>query len=456
MFHLDGVLFKNTFGTAEMRKIFKEEAFIQTFLETEAALARAEARMDLIPEAAAEEITEKATLDYLDLNQVEQNVAEIDLFTMAIIKAWKEKIGETGEYIHWGATSQDISDTAVILQIREGFEIIQRDLLEIRTFLEDHTEEYADVPMIGRTHHVHAIPITFGLKTATWLDELNRHIERFDELAERLFVVEFFGATGTLASLGEDGTEIQELFADELDLNVPDVAWYASRDRFAELVSAMAAAASTLGKIASQVLLLNRPEFGEVSESIGEGKIGSSTMPHKKNPTKSEGVVALAKMLRAHAHLAQELMEGNDERDAATWIVEFALIPETFCYFGSSLENTKTVLSDLEVHEDGLTENLHHYGSLVTSEAIMMELADELGRQTAHEVVSEHAMTAIEEDRDFKTLLRTDERVNNAISENRLTEISDPAAYTGLSGDLARQAVESSRQDTAKRRERND
>lgn len=433
MFHVDGVLFKDSFGTAEMREIFREEQFIQQFLEVEAALARAEARVGLVPEEAAAALTEKATLDHVDLAAVEENVAEKGLFTVAIIEAWRESFGEEGEYIHWGATSQDITDTAMVLQIREGYRALLDDLKEVRAALYALTKAHRDTPAIGRTHHVHAIPITFGLKTATWLDEVDRHVERLEALAERLFVVEFFGATGTLASLGEDGERVQAELADELDLSLPDVAWFASRDRFAELLGVLAQAATTLGKIANQILMLNRPEIGEVHEPIPAGEIGSSTMPHKRNPMRSETTVALARLVRANAAVMTELMDGYDERDFSTWLAEFAVVPETFLYASRITANTVTVLEDLAVDPDAMQRNLEHYGGLVASEAVMMRLAEDVGRQVAHEIVYENAMAAISGDRSFVDYLRADDRVTEHLSGEELERVTDATRYTGRS-----------------------
>lgn len=441
MYHTAGVLFKNTFGTPEMRDIFSEERFIEHFLAVEAALARAEADAGLIPEAAAAEITEKATLDAVDLDDIESNVAEIHLFTMSIIDAWKDQVGDAGEYIHWGATSQDISDMAFLLQLREGYDVVRRDVDRIRERLADLAEDHASTPMIGRTHQVHAIPITFGLKAATWLDELNRHAERLDQLEDRVFAVEFFGATGTLASIGEPGLAVQDALAAELDLSRADAAWYVSRDRLVELMDVIAGIAGTLGRLASHVLTLNRDEIGEVEEPIESGKIGSSTMPHKRNPVKSEESLCLARLVDGHAGMMGELMRGADERDFSTWLPEFAIMPEAFLYSGRLLEHVQDVLAGLIVNEDRMRENLTHHGSLVTSEAVMMALADTVGRQTAHEIVHEHAMAAFEEGADFEALLRNDDRVMDALTAEELSTVTDPAEYTGLADRLARQVA---------------
>lgn len=432
-YHTSGVLFKNSFGTPEMREVVSEERFVEEFLAVEAALARAEADAGLVPDDVAAEITEKASLEYVDLDRVEENVADIGLFTMSIIGAWREAFGEAGEYIHWGATSQDISDTALMLQLRDGYEIVLRDLTEIRTLLADLAAEHRDTPMIGRTHHVQATPITFGLKVATWLDEIDRHVERLEALRERLFVLEFFGATGTMASLGEVGPEIQENLSAELDLDVPDVAWFASRDRLAELLDVFAMIASTLSKIANQILILNRPVIDEVNEPIPEGEVGSSTMPHKRNPVRSEGIVSMSHLVRAHASTMVDVMDGYDERDCATWFVEFAVVPEAFLYQSRLLANAIEVLDGLVVNPETMRENMNLFGGLVSSEAVMMELADHVGRQTAHEIVYENAMAAMQSGQSFTERLRSDDRVTDHLSEADIDRVTDPEEYTGLS-----------------------
>lgn len=440
-FHTDGPVFKDLFGTPEMREAFREERFVERFLEVEAALARVQGDLGMIPEDAAAEIDAHASLDHVDLDLVSANVEEIHLFTMAIIEAWKEGVGDAGEYIHWGATSQDVSDTALLLQVREGLEIVRDDLERIGDVLAALAEEHAETPMIGRTHHVHAIPITFGLKAATWLDELGRHLDRIDELAERLFVVEFFGATGTLASVGEEGLAVQEGLAEELDLRVPDVAWYAARDRFTELLTTLGMVASTLGRISKGVLMLNRPDIGELAEPIGEDDIGSSTMPHKRNPVKSEEAHMLARLVRSDAGLSFELMEGHDERDASTWFAEFAVVPRAFLYTSRALANVEATLGGLGVDEERMQENLGHFGGVIASERVMMALAERVGRQTAHDVVGEAAMAAFDGEDSFADLLLADDRID--LPAERIAALTDPETYTGVSAELTRRAVES-------------
>jgi len=445
MFHTDGRLFKNAFGTEAMRGVFDEASYVERFMEVEAALARAEADVGLVPEAAAEEITETASQEHLDLEAVERRIEEIDLFTVAIIETWKDAIGEHGEYIHWGATSQDIADTAMVLLIREGLDLLFEEVERVREALRDLAAEHAETPMMGRTHHVHALPITFGLKAANWLDEVDRGLDRLEAAAERAMVVEFFGAVGSLASLGEPGLEVQERLADELGLDVPNTAWYASRDRTLELLNAFAALGGTLSRIARNVLVLNREEIGELKEPIPEGAVGSSTMPHKRNPVKSERTVGLASLLRGHANAATSLVEAHDERDAGLWYGEYALVPEAFLYLHRALRNTALTLEGLDVETDAMFENMSVHGGLPTSEAVMMALAESVGRVTAHDLVYEAAMEAVETERSFEDCLLDDERIAGELSAEAVAELTDPANYTGVSDAIARRTVEASR-----------
>ena len=446
MFHTDGQLFKNAFGTESMREVFNERAYVERFMEVEAALARAEAEVGLIPEAAAEEITETASLDYLDLDEVERRIEKIDLFTVAIIETWKDEIGESGEYIHWGATSQDAADTAMVLLMREGLDLLFEEVERVREELQDLAAEHAETPMMGRTHHVHALPITFGLKAANWLDEVDRGLDRLEAAADRALVVEFFGAVGSLAALGDPGLEVQERLAEELDLSVPNTAWYASRDRILELLNAFVALGGTLSRIARNVLVLNREEIGELGEPIPEGAVGSSTMPHKRNPVMSERTVGLAALLRGHANAAASLVEAHDERDAGLWYAEYALLPEAFLYLHRALRNTALTLEGLDVDVEAMNENMDVHGGLPTSEAVMMALAESVGRVTAHDLVYDAAMEAAGSEKSFQDCLLDDDRIAEELSAEEVAELTDPANYTGVSDAIARRAVEASRE----------
>lgn len=441
MFHTAGQLFKNAFGTEEMRNVFTEEAYAERFMEVEAALARAEADAGVIPQDAADEITRTATIDYLDLDEVERKIEEIDLFTVAIIQTWKEAIGPHGEYIHWGATSQDIADMAMLLLMREGFDVLKTDIDAIKSSLEQLTRDHADTPMMGRTHHVHALPITFGLKSSNWLDEFTRGARRLEEVIDQVNALQFFGAVGSLASVGEPGLEVQENLADELDVSIPNTAWYASRDRLVEVVEVFAGISDTLSRIARQVLLLGREEIDEVAEPIPEGMVGSSTMPHKRNPVKSERTIGLAALLRGQATVMHLLTDAYDERDAGLWYAEYAVIPEAFLYVSRALRNMRAVLEELQINQHRMRENMDIHDGLPTSEAVMMELANTVGRQTAHEIVYEAAEKTMHSPQSFYESLLEDDRITDVLSNEKLRDLTDPSRYTGISAEFARRTA---------------
>ncbi len=432
----NGVLFGETFGTREMRAVFDEDAFVERFLEVEAALARAEAEAGVIPAEAAERISETATPEHLDAERVAENVEDMGLFSMAIVEAWRADLGADGEYLHWGASTQDVSDTVLVLQLREAHGIVLRDLRAIRDRLAELAAEYRDAPILGRTQYMAGPPITFGFKTATWADEIDRHCRRLEELAERTFVVQLAGASGSLAPLEEVGPGIVEAFADELGLDAPRIGWTASRDRFAELTNVFAMVAATLARTSRELLFLNRPEIDEVDEAIPEGELGSSTNPHKRNPVYSQLTVGLARLVRGNAAVMNELAEPAGDRDRSTWYVEFAVLPETCIYLARMLANAKRNLEGLSVDPAAMERTVREAGSLVASEAVMIALAEHVGRQTAHEIVHDAAMRAIEEEIDFARCLREDERVTAYLPAERIDALTDPTAYTGLSASL--------------------
>ena len=427
-----GVLFGDVFGTETMREIFGESSFVETFLDVEAALARAEAEAGVVPEWAAEEITAGASLEHVEMERIEAFVDEIGLFSMSILEAWKERLGEAGEYVHWGASTQDISDTVVVLQLREAIEAIGDVLLAIRDRLGELAVEHRETPMVGRTQYASGPPITLGFKFATWLDEIERHLIRLRQLEERLYVVQFAGASGTLAAVGDDGIEILERFAAELDLRPPTIGWTATRDRFAETLNLFATIAATLGRIARQILLLNREEIGELIETVPDGELGSSTNPHKFNPVYSQHTVGLSRLVRGNADVMGELLEPYDERDRSTWYVEFVIVPESAEFLYRALVNTRANLVGLRIETAALERNIHRSGPSIASEAVMMALAEELGRQTAHRIVHEIARAAHDDDVSFTDELLADSRVRNHLEEAEIRSLTDPLEYTGL------------------------
>jgi 3-carboxy-cis,cis-muconate cycloisomerase len=435
-FHLDGVLFADLFGTEQMRDIFDERGFVERFLQTEAALARAEARVGLVPEAAAEEITHKASPEYVDETALAANVAEAPIFAAAIVETWTAELGDAGRYVHWGSTSHDIADTAFVLQIRDGLRIVRQDLKLVRDRLDVLATGHAGTTMPGRTQYVHGPPVTFGLRAAQWRDEIDRHVDRLRALTDRITVVELFGSTGTLAAIESDGTEVLAAFADELDLGVPDTPWIASRDRYAELVSVFAGIAGTLEGISRNLLFMNRPEVGEITLAPPTGS-GSSTNPHKQNPVRPQFTVALARLLRGHAQAMGEATAVLGQRDRSSWHVEFAVIPESFLYLGRALVNTLSALDDVVVRPGAMRQNVRDEGSLPVSEAVMIALAEHVGRQSAHEIVHENVERSRDGEDSFRECLLADERVTAHLSPDRVADLTDPENYRGLAAEFA-------------------
>ncbi len=431
---VDSRFFRDQFGTNEMRRIFSDENLIQKWLDVEAAIAEAEAKLNIIPKEAAEEICRKARFSFMDAEYIKE---QIDLTSHPIVPLVRalEKACEkdAGEYVHWGATTQDIMDTGAVLQLKEAFIVVLNDAREIEQILLNLAESHKHTIMMGRTHGQHALPITFGWKVAVWVSEMRRDIERLKESKKRLFVGQLTGAVGTLASLGKIGPEVQKLTMQKLELKVPDIAWHCSRDRFAEFIAVLALLDATCAKIANEISSLQKTEFGELEEPFTKGKVGSSTIAHKRNPMISEGIVALTKIVHANLPLAFQGMIQEHERDMRTWQTEWEYIPEICIMTGAILHQLKRVLSGLVVRAERMKKNFTLSQGLIASEAVMLELAHKIGRQTAHELIYELSMKSFEENISFKTCLMGNSEVTKYLSQKKIDELLDPANYLGLS-----------------------
>jgi len=435
-----------------MKQIFSHEALMQRWLDVEAALARAEASLGIIPDEAAKEISRKAKLELLDMKKLEETQQQVWLPTVAFIRTFQSICeGDAGQYIHWGATSQDLTDTAQILQLKEAYDVIYRSLRQIEADLLGMAEQHANTIMTGRTHLVHALPITFGYKVAIWVREIRRHVERLKECRKRLLVGQLSGAVGTLASFGEKGPEVQaEMLKRELDLEVPDIAWHASRDRFAEFVNLLAMIAATLARIANEVHLLMSTEIGEISEPWRKGLVGSSTMPHKRNPFVTETMLSLAKKVRYNAAIMTEVMIVEHERDGNFLLEEADTLTESCTIMGEILTCAESLAKGMVIYPERMQKNLGILGGLMMSERVMLELGYKIGKQTAHGVVREDCIKAIEENIEFKRVLLENPRVNQYLSESDIDRILDPVRYVGLAPQIAKNAVALSREEREK------
>lgn len=431
---VDSPLSGASFVPAEMRDIFGYDAFLRRCVETEVALAGAQARLGIIPEAAARGIAQTAATHRFDVDRLARETAIVGYPVLPMVEQLAAAAGEAGRYLHWGATTQDIMDTATVLQVRAGIELIMRLLDETVAALRRLAAEHRDTPMAGRTHLQHALPITFGYKAAVWLSGLLRHRERISQLKDRVLVVEFSGAAGTLASLGTEGLAVQAEIARELGLGVPAITWHSSRDSLAEAVQVLGLVTGSLAKIALDVSIMTATELGEVSEPFVRHRGASSTMPQKRNPISCELIVAAAKMVRQHAGLMLDAMAHDFERATGPWHLEWAAVPESFALTAGALAQAAFMLAGLEVHPERMRANLDASRGLIVAEAVMMALAPLTGRQAAHDLVYAGCRTAERTGRSLFEVLAESDAVATPLGRDRLAELTDPANYLGAAG----------------------
>jgi adenylosuccinate lyase len=430
---VDSILFKDQFSTEKMRTIFSDENMVQKWLDTEAALARAQAKLGIIPADKAAEICRKAKAELMDFAEMKRQIDKTGHPIVPLLRVLKNACdGDAGEYVHWGATTQDIMDTGMILQVREAFAEISAKNKQLMANLCDLAEKYKSLVMVGRTHGQHALPVTLGFKCAVWAAEVRRNIMRLEDCRGRLFIGQFSGAVGTIASLGAEGMKVQELMLKELGLGVPDITWHTSRDNLAEFISVLGIVTGTAGKIANEVVALQKTEFSELEEPFVMGKVGSSTMPHKRNPMLSENVVALSKMVRSLVPLAQEAMIAEHERDMRGWQTEWDFIGKACCLTDAALKLILYITEDLIVRPQNIERNLYILKGLMLSEAIMMKLGEKIGRQEAHEIVYKTCMEAFAEDAPMKEALLKVDIVAKNFSDKEIDSLLNPHNYTGL------------------------
>src|SRR3954447_16420759 len=372
---LSSALFGGMFGTEAMRASFGEMAFLVRCAEVEAALARAQARLGIVPADAADAISQAAAAiaadpASLDLDRLRHETETVGYPILPLVRQLAEKAVEGGRFLHWGATTQDIMDTAAVLQIRDGLALIEADLDAVRTHLAVLARRYRDTPMAGRTHLQHALPITFGYKAAVWLARVDRHATRLAELKPRVLVAQFGGAAGTLASLGEGESALASCteLARELGLAEPAITWHVARDGIVETVQFLALLGGSLGKIAFDIMLMSATEFGEAAEPFVAGRGSSSTMPQKRNPISCELILAAAKALRQHAGLILDAMVSDFERATGPWHVEWVAVPESFGYAGGALHQAAFMLGGLIVDPARMEKNLGMTHGLIVAE----------------------------------------------------------------------------------------
>jgi adenylosuccinate lyase len=433
------------YGSPEIRRVFEEETRFQRMLDVEAALARARAQVGDIPREAAEEIGRQANTKSVSLLRVHEIEKVTDHEVMALVEALSEVSGKSGSYVHLGATSSDILDTGLALQMKEGVDLIAGELDRLEEVLLGLSKKYRDTLMIGRTHGQHALPMTLGLKFSVWLREVSRHIERLNQCKERVLIGKMSGAIGTMAGFGKNAQQIQELVMKRLGLSAPEVTTQiVQRDRYAELICLFAIIAGSLDKFATEIRNLQRPEIDELGEPFAVGKqVGSSTMPQKKNPWRSENISSLAKMERSLVNPALESIVTWHERDLSQSASERFIIPEAFILLDHMLNSTTRILSGLRVNMDRMQENLMEFRDPIMSESVMINLAKKgMPRQEAHRLIQRLIFESQEKRGSFAEMLAGNPTVAKYLSRDEINVALDPKSYLGMSSELVDAAIE--------------
>ncbi len=419
------------YGTPEIKAVWSEEARLRKMLAVETALAKAEAFTGYIPEGTEEKIA--AGVDKVILDRVKEIEDEIHHDVMAVVLALAEQSGDGGKWVHFGATSNDILDTATALQIKDAIFILRKETAKLRSVLLDIALSHKNTVCAGRTHGQIGVPTTYGLRFAIWASEIDRHLERLDQLMPRATAGKMSGAVGTQAAFGKKGIEIQKKTMEFLGIEPADVSnQIIQRDRHAEFVMWMANIATTLDKICIEIRSLARSEIAEVEEGFGKKQVGSSTMPHKRNPIKSEQVCGLARIVRAMVE--PELLNNTlwDERDLTNSSCERIVFPESCVLTDHIIRLTTTIIQNLRFYPENIRKNLNLLNGLNMGEAIMMELSRKgVGRQEAHEIVRECAMSARETGSHMKDALIKNKTVSKYLTENDIVTIMNPDNYIG-------------------------
>jgi len=421
------------FSTPEMTAIFAENTRFSRWLQFESALAKTQAAFGIIPALAAEEITSKADLAMLDTERIKQGYQHSRNSLIPLLKEFRRICtGSHGDYIHYGATTQDVLDTSQILELRDTFRVCYRDLRRLEKIIMELAAIHRATPMIGRTHGQQAQPITFGLKCSIWLNEIRRHIERIKHLMPRLLVGQLSGAVGSYAALGPLGREVAKLTLAELGLKSTPLPWHNSRDNLAEAASLMAIIAATLEKMANEIFELGKSEIGELLEPAPPGK-SSSTMPHKRNPVICQRVAVLSRQVRALSGTVIEAMIHEHERDGRALWSEWLAMPQISVYTGTALNYILNIFSGLEVAPAKMLTNIHKNGDLVLSEWLQFRLESDLGKKRAQEKMRVLIEQVTHDGISFIEGLQKDIELSELLNQEDFTFMERPENYTGLS-----------------------
>jgi 3-carboxy-cis,cis-muconate cycloisomerase len=437
------------FGSAAMGEVFSDAARLQHMLDFEAALARAEARCGVIPSAVAPAIASKCKADLIDANALATATAVSLNPAIPLVKQLTALVAkddpEAARFVHWGATSQDANDAGLVLQMRRALDILEVDLASLCRGLTNLAQKHRSTPMAGRTLMQHALPTTFGAKVAGWLDAMNRHRERFAETRARVLVVQFGGAVGTLAALGDKGLQVAEALAVELHLGLPAIPWHTQRDRVAEAATTLGLCTGTLGKIARDISLHMQTEIAEIFEPAGEGRGGSSTMPHKRNPVSAAIVLSAATRVPGLVSTMLSAMVQEDERGLGDWHAEWETLPEIFRLTAGALHQMATIVPHLEIDAARMRRNLDATQGLIFAEGVATAMGKHIGKSAAHALVEVASRQACESGKHLREVLAQDQAVTERLTSAELDRLFVPENYLGIAEELVDRVIAASR-----------
>jgi len=432
---IDSSIFQGIFTTDAMREVWSDENRTRKYIDVERALAIVQGRLGLIPQDAADEIVSHCHLEQIDMARLRQQTERIGYPILGVVTQINQLCRDKlGEYVHWGATTQDITDTATVLQIREALQLVDDELAAIAAAMAKLANEHRLTPIIGRSNLQQAIPVTFGYKMAGLLSAVLRHRERLAQLKDRVLVGEFAGAAGTLASLETGAMETQAGLCAELGLKQPVIAWHTIRDNIAEVGALLGLIGGTLGKLSMDVKLMMQTEVGEVFEPYHHGRGSSSTMPQKRNPISSCYIHANISVVRQHAAALMDAMVADHERSTGPWEIEWIVLPEAFCLMAGALKQSRFVIEGLQVDAEAMRRNIDMTGGLVMSEAVMMGLGPYIGREYAHDLVYDLCRESLAKKVPLLDLLAAHPEIARHVDRAALQRMLDPANYLGQSG----------------------
>ncbi len=433
---IDSAIYRDIFSTDSMRQVWSDQTRIQRYLDVEKALSVAQGNLGVIPKEAAEEIAKHCDVAQMDFGKLKSVTEHVGYPVLPVVEQLTTLCKDgLGQWCHWGATTQDITDTATVLQMQSGLQLVEADLQAINEALAGLAKKYRDTPMVGRSNIQQAIPMTFGYKVAVWLAGLQRQAERLQQMKPRVLMGEFGGAVGTLASLGDKGLPVQEAMMKELGLTQPPIAWHTVRDTIAEVGSFLGLLCGLLDKIATDVKIMMMTELNEVQEPDGGGGRGaSSTMPQKRNPISCAYITACSSVVRQHAAALLNAMNADFERATGTWEIEWLVIPEIFCYTAGALSQAKYMLSGLIVHPENMMKDVKLTDGLVNTEAVMMALGPKMGRGKAHDKISTLCIAVSQGKGKLIDLLSAEPEISKIFDRKALENLLDPTKYLGNSG----------------------